>query len=233
MTDAPDDLPATVVSRCRRIDFVPLGPADIVEVLTSHHGVDVDRAMWAASAGGNLAAALRLAKDEAAQDRRERHLSYPGRLSAGRVSGAVRLADEVRAEADAAVDALKERQKDEIREHADAFGEGRGTAAARKRLEVRHKREARRIEQLTYEIVLTDLAAWYRGAIVRSSNAGDVDDQVGRSLDQSSLPSSAAAVAALGAIEAARQALSHNAQAGLALEALFMKLGMAATRGAA
>jgi len=233
MTDAPDDLPATVVSRCRRIDFVPLGPNEIVEVLTSHHGVDVERATWAAAAGGNLAAALRLAKDAAAEERRERHLSYPGRLHAGRVSGAVRLADEIRAEADAAVDELKERQKEEIREHADAFGEGRGTAAARKRLETRHKREARRMEQLSYEIVLTDLAAWYRGAIVHTSGADGLDDQIRASLQNATLPSPAAALAALEAIEGTRQALSHNAQAGLALEALFMKLGMPAVRGAA
>jgi DNA polymerase-3 subunit delta' len=233
MTDAPDDLPATVVSRCRRIDFVPLGTTDIVDVLTNHHHVEAGRASWAAAAGGNLAAALRLAKDDAAQGRRERHLTYPARLAGGRVSAAIRLADEVRVEADAAIDALKDRQKDEIREHADAFGEGRGTGAARKRLETRHKREARRLEQLSYEIVLTDLAAWFRGAILRDDGGDAIDEQVARSLDASPLPSVAASLAALHAIETARVALSRNAQAGLVLEALFLKLNAPAAWRAA
>jgi len=235
MTDAPDDLPPTVVSRCRRIDFVPLGPAEIFEVLTAHHGVGDDRARWAATAGGNLATALRLSKDDAAEERRERHLAFPARLSSGRVGGAIALSEEVRDEADAAVDALKNRQKDEIKDHAEAFGEGRGTAAARKRLETRHKREARRTEQQTYEIVLSDLAAWYRGAIM--SAAGEeaaLDAQVARALASSpALPPRAAALSALERIETTRRALTRNAQAGLALEALFMTLGAIGARGAA
>lgn len=227
MTDAPDDLIPTVVSRCRRIDFVPLDAGQICDILVGHHGVEPERARWAAAAGGNLATALRLAKDEAAEDRRARHLGFPERLVTAGLSGAVRAADEVRREADAAIAALKDRQKDEIAEHAEAYGEGRGTGAARKRLETRHKREARRVEQQTYEIVLADLTAWYRGAMVAGS--GDepaLDAQVSASLGpwgrRATVP---ALLDALGAIEATRRALQRNAQAGLALEALFLHLG--------
>lgn len=235
MTDAPEDLLPTVVSRCRRIDFVPLGPREIVEVLTAHHGVADERAGWAAAAGGNLATALRLSKDAAAEERRERHLAYPGALSAGRLSVAIALANEIRDEADAAVEGLKQRQKDEVAEHAEAFGEARGTGAARKRLETRHKREARRIEQQTYEIVLADLSAWYRGAIMHASGSdASLDVQVRRSLAaMASPPSRGAALAALERIEATRIALTKNAQAGLALESLFMTLGSIGARGAA
>jgi DNA polymerase-3 subunit delta' len=227
MTDAPDDLLPTVVSRCRRIDFVPLGFAEIVRALTEHHGVDATRADWAASAGGNLATALRLAKDTAAEARRERHLGYPNVLASGRLADAIALSNEVRDAADAAVDSLKDRQKDEIKDHAEAFGEGRGTGAARKRLETRHKREARRIEQQTFEIVLADLAAWYRGAIMAQAGQRDaLDEQVRRALDAfGALPAPPAALHALERIEAARIALTKNAQAGLVMDALFMALG--------
>ncbi|MCA1834120.1 MAG: DNA polymerase III subunit delta' [Actinomycetota bacterium] len=226
MTDAPDDMLPTVVSRCRRIDFVPLGFTEIVEILTQHHGVAEDRAAWAASAGGNLAAALRLSKDPAAEERRERHLSYPERLARAGLSSAISLAGEVRVEADEAVDRLKVRQKDEIKEHAEAYGEARGTAAARKRLEVRHKREARRTEQQTYEIVLTDLAAWYRGALLARHGDGAPDAQIEAALGDCALSAPTTSfVDALERIEATRVALSRNAQAGLALEALFMHLG--------
>jgi DNA polymerase-3 subunit delta' len=226
MTDAPDDLLPTVSSRCRRIDFVPLGAAAIVEILVQHHGVDADRAAWAAAAGGNLAAALRLAKDAAAEERRARHVSYPERLARVGLSGAIGLANEVRDEADAAAEALKERQKEEISEHAEAFGEGRGTGAARKRLEVRHKREGRRTEQQTYEIVLSDLAAWYRGALVARQDGGTADAQVEAALGPFARAAPATAfIDALARIEWTRVALGRNAQAGLALEALFLHLG--------
>jgi DNA polymerase-3 subunit delta' len=226
MTDAPDDMLPTVTSRCRRVDFVPLGHGEIVEVLTQHHRVDPDRASWAAAAGGNLATALRLAKDVSAEQRRARHLSYPEKLATGGLSGAIRLANEVRDEAEAAIEALRERQKDDIREHAESYGEGRGTAAARKRLETRHKREARKIEQQTYEIVLSDLAAWYRGAIVARHGDGAPDAQVAEALGAVARSASIGALlSALEQIDSVRVALTRNAQAGLALEALFMQLG--------
>ncbi|MFY9586708.1 MAG: DNA polymerase III subunit delta', partial [Actinomycetota bacterium] len=62
-------LPETVVSRCRRIDFIPLGPQAIRTVLVEHHGLEEERAHWAARLGGNLARALRLAFDAEAAAR--------------------------------------------------------------------------------------------------------------------------------------------------------------------
>lgn len=226
MTETPDDMLPTVSSRCRRVDFVPLGASEIVEILTAHHGVGLERARWAAEAGGNLATALRLAKDEAAEERRARHLGYPEKLATSGLSGAIRLAMEVREGADAALEALRDRQKEEIKEHAESYGEGRGTGAARKRLETRHKREGRRTEQQSYEIVLADLASWYRGALVARWGDGAPDAQVASSLGPLARAAPATAfLAALERIEATRIALARNAQANLALEALFLQLG--------
>ena len=91
------------------------------------------------------------------------------------------------------------------------------------------------MEQQTYEIVLSDLAAWYRGAILHVAGSKDVlDVQVQRALSSASfVPESAAALAGLERIEATRVALSKNAQAALALESLFMSLGSLGLRGAA
>ncbi len=228
MTEAPDDVLPTVVSRCRRVEFAPLGLPDIVRVLIDHHGVTEDRARWSATAGGDLATALRLAKDEEAEERRARHLGYPERLAASDPAEAIRLADAVRAEADAAVAALAQRQREEIKEHADAFGEGRGTGAARRRLEVRHKREAKRAELKTYEIVLADLSAWFRAVLHARTGAVEdaVDDQVVRALGPLARRAGPTQIAAaLDRIEGTRRAITRNAHLGLAMEALFMDLG--------
>lgn len=212
MTDRPDDLPQTVISRCRRLDFSPLPSSVVVRVLTEHHGIDPERAGWAAHVGGNLARALRLAHDPEAPARHAGHLEIPLRLERGGIAEAVRVAEEVRAEADAAASVLKERQRKEIVEQADALGEGRGSAAIRKRLETRHRRELRRAETEAYRAALDDLASWFRDRLVETAGAGRP------------LPA-AALLAALDRIEATRQALDRNAAPVLALEALFAGLG--------
>jgi hypothetical protein len=82
------------------------------------------------------------------------------------------------------------------------------------------------MEQQTYEIVLSDLAAWYRGALLVRHGGGEPDAQIEAALgDVSRAASTTAFVEALERIETTRVALSRNAQAGLALEALFMDLG--------
>ena len=65
VTTRPDTLLATVRSRCQRLSFGQLGVADISELLGRTHGYDerVARAA-AASAGGSIGRALRLASGE-------------------------------------------------------------------------------------------------------------------------------------------------------------------------
>jgi DNA polymerase-3 subunit delta' len=211
MTDRPDDLPSTVVSRCRRLDFSPLPTSAVERVLTEHHGIDAERAAWAANVGGNLARALRLAHDPQAPERHAGHVAVPERLATGGLPEAVLVAEQVRAEAAAATQSLKERQRAEIADQAEAFGEGRGTAAARKRLETRHRREVRRAETEAYHAALDDIASWYRDRLIAPRGAGSAP---------------AAAVRALDRIEATRAALERNAGPALALEALFAELGV-------
>ncbi len=65
-TAARDRLPATVVSRCRRVAVAPLPEARITEVLCARNAVDThDAATLAAMAEGSLGAALALSEEEA------------------------------------------------------------------------------------------------------------------------------------------------------------------------
>lgn len=224
----PDDLPPTIVSRCRRIDFRPLGPAAVREVLQAHYGLAPQRAAWAARVGGNLARALRLANDPDAEARRAAHLALPGRLARATPADAVRVAAEVRAEIEAPLGRLRDKQREEAADHAEAFGQGRGAAAARKRLEDRHKRELRRRELDLYDDVLADLASFYRDLLLAAAGAGrDVfanEEETERIERAGPRLGGRRLLAIIRRIESSRRALTHNAQPTLALEALFMDL---------
>ncbi|MBI4730306.1 MAG: DNA polymerase III subunit delta' [Acidobacteria bacterium] len=228
ITEAPEDLPPTVASRCRRLDFAPLGSAQVREVLAGHHGIDPDLAEWAGRVAGNLARALRLARDPDAPALREAHLELPGRLARAGPAEAIRAAGEVKAESVAAVAKLRATQEAGAKEHAEVFGDGRGTAAARKRLEDRHRREAKRREMDVYEEVLSDLASFYRDLLLAASGAPDalVNREVGdRIVRAAPRVERRWLLHALDRIEWARRAISRNASPALVLEALFMELG--------
>ena len=224
VTADADALPETVVSRCRRIDFVPLGPQAIRTVLVEHHGLEEDRAAWAARLGGNLARALRLAFDPEASGRRASHAALPGVLAGGDLAEAIRAAEEIRREAEVAGQALREQHEGELEELAELIGEGRGTGAGRKRVLDRQKREAKRAELDAYQYALDDLAQAYRDRLIGSVGAGDL--AVDPDASVSRRPSYPATILqAIEAVERTRLAIERNAQPRLAVEALFLELG--------
>jgi len=229
ITESPEDLLPTVVSRCRRVDFFPLGPTEIKRVLVEQHEVDPSLADWAARTGGDLSTALRFSKDPDAPGRRRAHLEIPGRLVRGGPSEAVQIASELTDEAEAAVAALAKRQKEELTRHLEAFGDARTTGAARKRMEDRHKREARRIETEVYDSALRDIASFYRDVLLAGAgvSADDlINVEIGDRLERAAAVADPAWLTrALGSIETARRSLARNVVASLALEALFMELG--------
>ena len=223
VTADPDALPETVASRCRRVDFVPLGPQAIRRVLVEQHQLDLDRAAWAARVGGNLARALRLAFDPEAATRRLGHLGLLARLSTGDLAEAIRAAEEIRAEAEGAAASLRTEHERELEELGELIGEGRGTASQRKRLADRQKREAKRAEVDTYLYTLDDLATAYRDRLIGAVGAGEelmVDEAAPRLRADP-----AAALRALELIEQTRLAIERNAAPRLALESLFAGLG--------
>ena len=223
VTADPDMLLETVVSRCRRIDFVPLGPQAIRTVLEEHHGIDAERAAWAARLGGNLARALRLTFDPDAVARRAAHAALPSLLAGADPAEAIRAAEEIRNEAEGACLSLKERHGSELEELAELMGEGRGTAAGRKRIQDRQKRESRRTELDTYLYALDDLASAYRDMLVGSV----ADDSLVIDPDANAARRAAdpgATLRAIEAIEKTRQAIERNAQPKIQIEALFLEL---------
>jgi DNA polymerase-3 subunit delta' len=237
ITGAPEDLPETVVSRCRRIDFSPMGLHAIERVLIDHHDADAETAAWAARTGGDVARALRFVKDPEAPARRDAHLSIAGRLVRGGIAEAITAAAELSREAAAAAAGMAAQHKEELARFAEMSGEARGSGAARKRLEDRHKRELRRRETEAYDSALRDAASFYRDVLVAGAGGG-TESLVNREWDERIARASAVAdpawlVAALDRIEEVRRAVGRSAQPALALEALFMELATPRARATA
>ncbi|MGH2793720.1 MAG: hypothetical protein ACRDKG_05400, partial [Actinomycetota bacterium] len=150
--------------------------------------------------------------------------SLPGVLAGGDLAEAIRAVDDIRREAETAGDALREQHTRELEELAELMGEGRGTAAGRKRVLDRQKREAKRAEFDAYIYALDDLASAYRDRLIGSVGADeelltDPDAPPRKPADPT------AVLRAIEAIERARLAIERNAQPRLALEALFAELG--------
>lgn len=237
ITASPEDLLPTVVSRCRRVDFVPLAPEAIRIVLTTQHGADEQRAEWGARTGGDLSRAMRFVLDPDAPMRRESHLEIAGRLVRGGITEAVAIADELRTEAARARERLAQEHAEERERVAESWGDTRGAAPARKRLEDRHKRELRRVETEVYDSALQDVASFYRDVLLLGAGAPDElvinAEWTDRLRRAAGVADPAWLAGALDRIEATRRAVGRSAQPELALQALFMELTTPKARASA
>ena len=138
------------------------------------------------------------------------------------------LAEEIIAEASAAVKALEAIQKVEVVEFAEAMGEGRGTATARNALANRHKRELRRLQEEILGEALRHLASFYRdvAALRRGGREAVTNLDLLDGLESWSR-SEVSETALMGAVEAclsARAALPQNANPLLTLEATLVTI---------
>ena len=165
------ELLETIYSRCIVIRLEPLARAELIELLVEDGANAVEAEIAARASDGDLDSARRTAFDADVQRRRSRWLDIPRRLTTP--ADAMDAAAEVLDEARIAVKELESAQRAEIKEIAEAFGEGRGTAAVRQALLKRHKRELRRLEQDILVEALQIVGAFYRDVLlVRHGNEG-------------------------------------------------------------
>lgn len=200
----------TIASRCVRFDFVPLTEERIRTVLEAE-GVEAPAAAEAARAsGGRLDRARLLASDPEVAARRAAWEQVPARLDG---TGAtvvlvaaelLELVSRVGAEGLAAREAAETASLDE---RAALTGE-KLTAAARKEIEDRFKRERRRVRTDELRWGLATLSAAYRDRALAGAKPRLV----------------AAALAAAAAVHAAEEALIRNPNEALLLQALLLRL---------
>ncbi len=155
VVESEDDLPATIGSRCRTIQFGRVREETLISALESH-GLGAERAGEAARiAGGRPGLALGLATNPDLASYRDLWLSLPVRVSP-HPGEAFRLADEVLEAAEPLLKALDAHQTGEL---SDDLPSGRLKA-----LRERHERDRRREKRALHVTGLEILASWYADA---------------------------------------------------------------------
>ena len=177
---SPDDMPATIRSRCRVVTLRVPSAAAVAGVL-ARDGVRPDDALAAARAAqGHIGRARRLATDPGAARRRAQVLRLPLQLRGGgpgdglgrALAAAAALVKSAEEEAAAAAEELDVPERDALRR---ALGEGstgrgvatavRGGAGALRELEDRQKSRNTRLKRDALDRALLDLAGFYRDVL--------------------------------------------------------------------
>ncbi len=216
-----DDLPpslATIVSRCVKIPFDPVPEDAVVDWLVAR-GVDPARAESVGRAsGGRLDRALLLAGDADFVARQDHWRAVPSRLD-GTGAVAAEMANDLLASVDGGLVPLREQHSREmaaLAEQAELMG-AKGVQG-RKQVEDRQKREERRwrTEELRFGLAL--LGEMFRDRLVAVTEAGPAAGTPGGAGE------SHRAIRQIEAIDRASEALGHNANESLLMDALMVEL---------
>lgn len=223
----PDELPETILSRCRALRFVGWS-AGALEAEAARLGLTdpAERRLAARAALGSPVTLRRYAAASGLDDlRRHRRLLADLREQGqGHALVAARdLLDEVRRHVEERRDAARQELTDLAAQYGDEVPRG-----VRKQVEERHARHEREARLQVLQAALDDLVAWLRDCVVVACG-GDVAQAIHADAADG-LRADAAALgpgrllAAVEAVMATRESLELNVQASLALEALFMQL---------
>lgn len=223
----PDELPDTILSRCRMVRFVALAPAELDAEAQRFGLADVgDRALAVRASLGSPAALARLAAAGGLDDLRM-HREIPRRLREQGSGYAVLAARQLDEEGKRRTAALKAEGRAELEALAELYGDALPRGVARQ-VEDRLSRREREARLTTLHAALDDLVGWYRDCLLIA--AGGDPGQALHADDAEALRADAAAsspAATLRAIDlvlATREDLELNLQQTLALEALFLDL---------
>ncbi|MGO1539454.1 MAG: DNA polymerase III subunit delta' [Leucobacter sp.] len=224
------DLLPTIRSRSRSLRLVTPSPTEIAALLHRRDGVSVETAERAARlAQSHIGMARRLATDADALARRERTVSLA--LEVRTLGDAMRAAGALLKVAESDAAALTEQL--DAREREDALrnlGLAPGAAippqirAQVRALEEDQKRRAKRSLRDGIDRILTDLLSLYRDVVLSTLNAGleliNLEEQA-RVTELANRWTPERALAAVTAVEGARERLTRAVTPGLVLEALF------------
>lgn len=223
----PDELPDTILSRCRAVRFVPWRPEEL-DGQARRLGLEdaADRALAVRASLGLPARLRRLCADGGLDDLRA-HRALLARLreeGPGHALVAARAWDE---EAKRRTAAIKSHDQATRAELADRYGVEVPRAVTRQ-LDERRTREEREARTAVAQDALDDLLAWLRDVLLVATG-GDPRDAVHVDAPDA-LRADAAALTPTGLLRACdrvvatREEVELNVQQTLALEALFLDL---------
>lgn len=218
----------TVVSRCRRLDFVPWSPPVLrdraVELGVPQGQVDA----LVRAAMGSPTRLADLTEPEVAAARQE-HLGLVGRLVDEGPGAVVPIAKELDTWARDRTKVRRSRNEEEMAAFEDAFG-GEWPPGVRRRLERRFSRQERRERHRALEFLLDNLASYLRdlllvGAGGDASGVVNLDCLVLVRRDAERVPAPVA-LDALDAVAECRDALERHGHPELHLERLLLRIAV-------
>lgn len=231
VSDRPDRVLPTVVSRCQVVEFAPLADGEVRDYLVREQGVQEAVAEALAHlAQGAVERAVRLADDaRQAEPRRALYLRHAAALCEGAASGERRPAQAFLAVLEAQTAAVGEQTAEAFEQERSRLeatvDDRRHRAVLVKRAEQRQARLATRLRRLAVTDALDLLASWLRDLLVTACGAPDT-------IWNSDLRAEvqAAAVAApehyrrlLAAVADTRRTVSLNVDHKLALQAMLAR----------
>lgn len=221
----PDDLPDTILSRCRSVRFAALGPATLEEEARRLGLEDpADRALAARACLGSPRRLRALAAPGGLDDLRAHRAVPRGLRSQGFALVAAKQLDDEVARRTAAV---KDEGKAEREWLAEGYGDAPPRAVVRELDERQHRRE-REARTAVVQDALDDIASWYRDVLLVSAGAAEGQlvgaDEAAALREEADALSADKALRALDLVMATRANLERNVGVRLALEALFMDL---------
>lgn len=223
ISDAVDPFLPTILSRCQIVEFTPVAEELAVPVVRSRLSVGDEEAFLAVRASrGDLDRALALAGDDSVREVRRLAIDSAVAVGAGHVSF-LEMADRVKRAAASVRSELERAQSEELERMSEVL-----SGSGRRRLTEKHRRALRKVETEVFidflvwlGIVFRDLAALSSGRpaeeVTNSDRAADMVEAA------PSRPTGQWLDLAEATLEG-ELAISENANAGLVVESLLLRL---------
>lgn len=163
VSEQPDRLPTTIVSRCQMVSFSSVPVSVLADELRQHLGVPAEQAdLWARAAGGDLSYARDLATSQSVRRQRQRLLDLARDLPEATSFDLESALDEVMSMVE---QRAKERAAELEREREQRMqwaANARERAWVKKTYDELTKRQHRRLVTLGLHRVVQIVASWYR-----------------------------------------------------------------------
>lgn len=225
VTDRPERLVPTIVSRCQPVVFSPVPVPVLTAELVSRHGLaEREAALLARVSGGNLAYAQELATSASAQRQRAGLLDLARDLPKLGLWDTEVALDELMATVEARAGERTGELETEFTRALEWAADARTKAWLKKRHEDRVKRQQRRLVTGGLQLALRILAGWYRDLALMAVGAeqGVLNQDRFEELRASAVPGrSLAYTRAVEAADKAQERLRYNVDARLAIGDMF------------
>jgi DNA polymerase-3 subunit delta' len=224
----PDELPDTIVSRCRVVRVSPWDRDTLRAAADRVPGATpADRELAVRAAMGAPTRLRHLLDADGALEDVRRHRRIPRELRAQGPGYALVAAQELGAEMKRAVAEVQAQARQERVQLEEFYGDAPPRDVVRQ-LEQRATRREREVKTTVAQTTLDDLAGWYRDVLLiraggEPAEALHADDVEGLRADADAL-SDAALLRSLDTVFARREELELNVQVTLAVEALLLDL---------